>query len=173
MADSILPHDDYAGRAPWNRADRFGLILNILIPVTLCLLINGIIFSTGMNTDNNSTTAPWFAPPGWAVGSIWMVLYVLYGAARWTVLRDDGPGAHKALNWITFLIFWGLSYPFLTLGFDMYIGAVLNAVSLLFTLFALYAVRPASIRAFWMLIPSALWESFAVFLGFYTLTHIN
>ncbi len=159
--------------APWNRADKRGLALNILIPLILCLLINGVIFSTGMNTDNNSTTAPWFAPPGWAVGSIWVALYILYGAARWTVLQRGGPHAPAAAKWITFLIFWGLSYPFLTLGFDMYIGAVLNAVSLLFTSFALFAVKRASLRGFWMLIPSALWESFAVVLGFYTITHIN
>lgn len=164
---------DIAAPPPWNRTDKRGLALNIIIPVALCLLINGVIFSTGMNTDNNSTTAPWFAPPGWAVGSIWVVLYILYGAARWTVLQAGGPHASTAAKWITFLIFWGLSYPFLTLGFDMYIGAALNVVSLLFTLFALFVVKRASLRGFWMLIPSALWESFAVFLGFYTLTHIN
>lgn len=153
---------------PWDRAGRLSLALNIAIPLALCLLTNWIIFSTGMNTDDNATTRPWFAPPGWAVGSIWVGLYILYGAARWRVITD-APDITRARGWITFLVFWGISYPFITLGFDIWLGAMMNVVSLLFTIIALMIVHKASRHATLLLIPSALWESFAVFLGFATL----
>ena len=143
-----------------------GLAANILIPVALCLALNGLIFSVGWGQQDNGMADVWFAPPGWFVGAVWTVLYVFYGISRWHAARA---GKHEA-HLVTALIIWGLAYPFLTGGFEAVPGAVLNVVSLALTMFVILRIHAQARRAALWLLPSALWESFAVVLGFAALS---
>lgn len=146
-----------------NRKTRGGLVANILVPVIATLALNGIIFSTGLQSDGELRELVPFAPPGWFIGAVWVVLFALYGVARWKAITA---GAQNAAGWITGLMIWALAYPFTSAGFDLYYGALANLLSLIFALFVFVRTwRGEQVAAQW-LVPSLLWMIFANFLGF-------
>jgi translocator protein len=74
------------------------------------LLLNGMIFGLGWNT--NSAPNP-YLPPGWVVGTIWMVLFAAMGIARWLVV---GNAEHRHAKRVAILGLLCLIYPLYTLG---------------------------------------------------------
>jgi tryptophan-rich sensory protein len=77
------------------------------------LLLNGLIF--GLGWDGNSAPDP-YLPPGWAVGTIWMLLFTAMGVARWMLVRNvpANSGSHdRPIVWLAFLC---LIYPLYTGG---------------------------------------------------------
>jgi tryptophan-rich sensory protein len=154
----------------YNRANPVGLLASCGIGILSTLLLNGLIFSTGLRDGEPASDIFCFAPPGWVIGAIWVFLYALYGVAHWRASITGTDDGRRAARLVFLLGVWGLLYPFLTLGFQHGIGAILNVVSLAFTVLAICAIRRCETRsvhaaALW-LIPSMLWECYAVFLGF-------
>jgi hypothetical protein len=62
------------------------LAANLALYLVPPLLLNGIIF--GLGWDRDSTPNP-YLPPGWAVGSIWMLLFAAMGTASWLLLKSE------------------------------------------------------------------------------------
>ncbi|MES2907211.1 MAG: tryptophan-rich sensory protein [Pseudomonadota bacterium] len=153
-----------------NRPDMKGLAANIFLPVLATLIVNAIIFTQGWDQRPKPLLdSLWFAPPGWAIGIIWIFLYGLYGLSRWTAATAT-EDANKRAWAIVALMLWGLSYPWLSQKFDLTWGAYMNVASLLLTLMVAAFIWPVSKKAVYWLLPSMLWESFAVFLGFAALS---
>ena len=48
--------------------------------IALSLAVNALVFALGWN-ESSDTGDPGWAPPGWVVGGIWVVLFGLMGAA--------------------------------------------------------------------------------------------
>ncbi len=142
--------------------DRRSLFANIAAAVLATLLINGLIFGTGLATNNPASDSVSFAPPGWVIGCIWVGLFALFGAARWRLVTCQ---AHNEAAWLTALMAWCLAYPFTSAGFDPAYGQLANCVSLLFAAFVAHRAWRADQRAGLLLLPSLLWMSFAVVLG--------
>jgi tryptophan-rich sensory protein len=137
---------------------------SILPPLIAVLATNALIFALGVTGSAVFKTLP-LAPPGWAIGAIWVVLYVFYGLAHY-VLKQAGKKGRAAARWVVGLMIWGILYPFTSMGFDPYWGAFQNVVSVIFTMAALFVIFPVSrVAGFWLL-PSLFWELFATCLGF-------
>jgi len=85
------------------------LALTLVIYLLTPLAMNGIIFGLGWAT---SSPANPLIPPGWAVGTIWMLLFAAMGFARWLV-RGKSPAMAHAVDALAFLC---LIYPLYTLG---------------------------------------------------------
>jgi tryptophan-rich sensory protein len=83
------------------------LALYLLTP----LIMNGIIFSLHWSTATAPHPNP-MLPPGWAVGSIWMLLFLAMGLARWLARLISAPSA----RWIDALAILCLLYPLYTAG---------------------------------------------------------
>jgi tryptophan-rich sensory protein len=75
------------------------------------LVLNGIIFGLGWN--GNTAPSP-FLPPGWLVGTIWMVLFTAMGIARWLLVRGEEAPSRSWL--VSLLAFLCMMYPLYTLG---------------------------------------------------------
>ena len=95
-----------------NRKDKLGLWANMSLAVASALIGNAIIFAMGWNRQPEEIY-PSFAPPGWAIGAIWVVLFAAMGAARWLLVKA-GDTAHA--RGVTYLLINCFLYPYYTSG---------------------------------------------------------
>ncbi len=82
--------------------------------VALAVITNGTLAIFGLARRPMHEIWPTFAPPGPAIGAIWVVLFAAMGAARWAVLREGGTHAKNDARAIEALIAIALAYPFYT-----------------------------------------------------------
>ena len=158
--------------AVWDRLDRLGLTATIAAFVGAAVVVNAIIFAFGIDQNNAGVTRLSWSPPGWAIGAIWVLLFVFYAVAHW-LLRQQGEGGRRAARWVLAIVLWDLAYPLLTWGFNLTLGAWLNVITLVLTVLLLARVRRESPAAFGWLIPSLVWVSFATVLTFAALSEIK
>ena len=90
---------------PRAKIDRRGLATSIIVTVAIAAVTNGALAAFGLNRPSNQIW-PSFAPPGPAIGVIWIVLFAGMGAAFWLA-----PTRRRA---IAGLIVLCLAYPFYT-----------------------------------------------------------
>ncbi len=154
--------------ALWNRPDRVGLLATIAFFVGATIILNGIIFGFGIDRSADALAEVSWAPPGWAVGAIWVVLFSLYAVTYWLLLQRGEIGRNAAF-WVLAIAGWDLAYPLLTNGFELRLGAWLNVVTTFFTAVLLWRVWRVSRIAFGWLLPSLVWVCFATLLTFVAL----
>ncbi len=101
-----------------------GLTANLAVFVLLPVALNGVIFGLGWN--RGSVNEMKGIPPGWVVGSLWVVLFAAMGVARWLLLRVGRGGAEG----VSLLAFLCLLYPLYTAGLSNdRVGLVGNVVT--------------------------------------------
>ncbi len=112
-----------------------GLTANLVVFVGLPLVLNGVIFGLGWQRPSGPQPG---LPPGWVVGSLWLVLFAGMGVARWLLLR-----ARAGAEWVSLLALLCLLYPLYTAGLrNDRVGLVGNVVTLVVALgVAVYAWR--------------------------------
>jgi tryptophan-rich sensory protein len=150
-----------AGRNFLTRAGR------LILAVGICYAAAAIgSFFTGLsvNTWYPALTKPPIVPPGWFIGAVWTVLYLLMGIALFLVLEEDRAlpavrtgiylfAVQLGLNVLWSLLFFGLRSPFLAL-----LGIILLWVAIAATLLRFLKVsHPAA----YFLVPYLLWVSIA------------
>jgi tryptophan-rich sensory protein len=105
------------------------------------LAMNGLIFGLGWATSR--PTNP-LIPPGWAVGTIWMLLFAAMGLARWLV-RGSSPAMAIAVDALAFLC---LIYPLYTVGLSSdRIGLAGTIVTALVAIAVVAGLAPRCARA--------------------------
>lgn len=155
-----IPHNPPA----WDKRDRTGLTLSILIPLVAVLVGNGLMVLADGRENADYAAVSW-SPPGWLVGAIWLVIYPLWGAARWNVATSDDARASLSM-WVAALMVWGLCYP-VVVSFTGTAGSVAaNVFSLVLAIVAIIRVWPVSVAAVTMIAPSIIWLCIANALGF-------
>jgi translocator protein len=111
---------------------------------------------------------PFFAPPNWIFGPVWMLLYLFMGVAFYLIWKQGWQKkkvktagmfflGQLALNFLWSPIFFGLRAPLPGL---IVIGAMW--VVIVMTMKKFY---PLSRLAFYLLVPYLLWVSFATLLN--------
>lgn len=155
---------------PWNRNDRRALILSAAVPLLAAVLVNGVLFATGIAGSDPAYEAVAFNPPSWLVALVWLAIYPMWGAARWYAYQT-GLAGRRASFWVVVLMLWGLLYPFVTAGPSVLVSALANLASLALAIVTAAQLRPVSKRAFALVAISVLWIGFATVLGFAALTN--
>jgi len=133
-------------------------------------VIGSIFTSSSVQTWYTTLQLPSFAPPGWFIGTVWIILYTLMGISLYLVwnkgLRNKRVknslslfGIQLILNAVWSFLFFGLRSPFLGL-----IEIVFLWVFILLTILKFYRI---SRTAAWLLIPYIVWVSVALMLNFY------
>lgn len=149
------------GEMKWLRAVGF---------VISCQLVGGAgaFFTSPDSAWYQSLEKPFFQPPSWLFGPVWIALYFLMGIAAFLVneKRPSDPRARPALAWFAAqLVLNGLWTP-LFFGAQLPLVALVVLVALVFvllmTIIRFHAVRPS---AAWLLIPYQLWVTFAAALN--------
>ncbi|CAN5407942.1 tryptophan-rich sensory protein [soil metagenome] len=143
-----------------DRPNTTALVLNISIAIGLCLAINSVIFGFGFDTTENDV-AVWFAPPGYVVGAMWVLLFALIGLSRY-LLNASGDFAAGTKVWTVGLLLFCLAYPIYTIGFQSeIIGLIGNIATIGLTIYVMSRTLKFSRAATFLLAPIVVWVSFA------------
>lgn len=148
-------------RRAFDRPDATSLLWNELAAVGFVLTGNAIVFALGWNSGSDTARRAEFAPPGYVVGGVWILLFSLMGASRWVSVT--GGGAADRNGWlVTGLIVLCWFFPFYTGGLDNHYVALGGTVAtLIATLAVLQALRRDSTVASLLLLPLVAWLAFA------------
>ncbi len=114
---------------------------------------------------------PWFTPPGWLIGAVWFILFILMGVSLFFVWRNNLRlknllirrsiiifGAQLIVNILWSAAFFGLKSP--------EAGLITISVLWVMILATIMMFRRVSRDAALLLIPYILWVSFAAFLNY-------
>jgi tryptophan-rich sensory protein len=158
---SPLPYS----RNPMNRADRVGMLWSVLTPLVLAVVANLVIYLTGWSREDPAYDAVAFGPPGWVVGTVWLVIFPMWSQARWTAYHT-GPAGRRESWWASALIAWSLAYPIVVVFLDTAGSAWMNVASLVLAALTAWRLSTVSKSAAAWVLPSLAWLTFASILGF-------
>jgi len=147
-------------------------VLRFIISIIICQSagIFGSLFTFEAVPDWYITLEkPFFAPPNWIFGPVWIILYFLMGVSLYIVWKDELKsktrnvffvvfGIQLILNALWSLLFFGLKSPLLGL-----IDILILDVMLVVTIF--YAKRVSKYAAM-LLIPYMVWIIIASVLNY-------
>ena len=155
-------------------------IIKLLIAIGICQFIgnSGLLFTmSAVPTWYATLQKPWFNPPNWVFGPVWVILYTLMGISLYLVwdrgLKHHGVKkaiyifdlqiflAQLVLNAVWTFLFFGLKSPLLA-----FLEIIFLWIAIAITIFRFYKV---SKEAAWLLVPYLLWVSFAAVLNYYVL----
>ena len=143
-----------------NRNDGLGAVANVAAAVALAAVTNALIGAFGLNGPSETLRDPSFAPPGWFIGAVWVVLFALLGLARWSAVAAGSAGRARSI-WVVALIVLCVTYPFYTTGFDLLPSMIGNLVTLAASGFVAFKLIPVSRRAALLVAPVVGWVAFA------------
>jgi tryptophan-rich sensory protein len=96
--------------------------IHILVPIILAIILNFYIYIQGWNNDNQKNSK---LPPGYIIGSIWIIILGLLGYIHFLLYPS-------VYSWfIVLTILYCLSYPFLTSGLQNTDNNYFNLIALL------------------------------------------
>lgn len=142
-------------------------ILRLAASIGICQLagvIGGLFTASSVSTWYLTLNKPWFNPPAWLFGPVWIALYALMGVALYLVW-EKGPERKAlilffiqlALNILWSALFFGLQKPWLA-----FIEIIVLWLAILATLLSF---REISRTAAYLLILYLAWVSFAAALN--------
>jgi benzodiazapine receptor len=159
------------------RMREFPLLLLCIVICQAAGFIGSFFTNMSVSTWYLSLAKPWFTPPGWLIGLVWFILFVLMGVSMFFIwrnnLRLNNPpiknaivlfGVQLIVNVLWSAIFFGLRSPIAGLG-----AIAALWILILVTIIMFWRVsRDAAL----LLVPYILWVSFAAYLN-YTVWVLN
>ncbi len=153
-------------------------VAQIILSVSVCLLtgaVGSLATRESLNTWYTDLAKPSFAPPNWAFGVVWPILYVLMGISVFMVWRKGTGKSQVRVALVLFalqLVLNGLWTP-IFFGLRMIALALAEIVLLWMAILAtILAFRRISRPAAYLLWPYLAWVSFAIALNG-ALWHLN
>jgi benzodiazapine receptor len=145
--------------------------IKLIVSILVCQLagsIGALATSASIQTWYATLSKPFFTPPNWLFGPVWITLYLLMGVAAFLVWRQgfEEPrvrrglaifGVQLALNSLWSIAFFGLQSPLA--------GLVVIVLLWLAILLTILTFAPISKPAVILLIPYILWVSLAALLN--------
>jgi benzodiazapine receptor len=117
-----------------------------------------------------SLAKPWFTPPNWLFGPVWLALYTLMGVSLYIVREKGGRKNAQAvyifcgqlgLNMLWSVLFFGLRSPLLGMACIAALWAAIAAT--------IYKFYPIDRRAAMLMVPYIAWVTIAAALNYYVL----
>lgn len=147
--------------------------IKLVISILFCQLagIIGSVFTyPSIPTWYASLNKPWFTPPNWLFGPVWITLYTLMGISLYWIWQK-GPSndnvrsallvffGQLVINSIWSIVFFGLQSPFY--------GLILIVMMWLLILLTIYKFYKIDKKSGLILVPYILWVTIATFLNYY------
>ncbi len=140
------------------------LVISIAVPLVIGAL-SAFLSMSGMK-EFEVVNKPPLTPPGWLFPVVWTILYIMMGIASYLVLNGK-PGIYASKGLIfyalqlVFNFFWSIFF----FRFSLYTFSFVWLLVLLALIFAtIYYFYKAVKCAGYLLIPYAIWVSFAGYL---------
>lgn len=130
--------------------------------------LGALFVKDGVRTWYAVLDKPFFAPPDWVFGPVWMVLYGCMALALFLVWEKD-PHARSMRGWVPLFfahLLLNAAWSIFFFGFHAIFIAFIDIVLLLWSIVLLTAgARDIDTRAMWLMIPYAAWVFFATILN--------
>jgi translocator protein len=147
----------------------FGLIISILISQSAGI-VGSIFTSQAVRLWYPTLNKPFFNPPSWIFGPVWVLLYTLMGISAYLIWQERKNnalampaliifGIHLALNALWSYLFFGLQNPFLA-----FVEIIILWLFIAILIYLFYKIKA---KAAYLLIPYLAWVSFAAVLNYY------
>ncbi len=130
-------------------------LYHIITPIILALLVNGIIFTFKFN----DTKPRKYLPPGYIIGTIWMIIFGLLGYVHYLIYKENNNKITFTSLYIIFIIIYCLAYPFIT-GLKFKTGLLLNLFALILSFILGIVIIMQSKYIFIFVLPLILWASY-------------
>ncbi len=144
----------------------------IVIGILVCSVIGFVSSVVTQNSVNDwylTLNKPGFNPPNWVFAPVWTVLYIMMGVSvglvwakgfhhKWVKTGLYHFGFQLLLNGLWSIVFFGLEQPFW--------GLLVILTLLVVLLLTIKWFNVVSRTAAFLLVPYALWVSFATLLNF-------
>lgn len=143
-------------------------LLSIFFWYTLPLAVYLSAYITMRKGLKSYTPKPAYAPPGWFIAVMWLVLYMLQGTAAWLLMNHNGGSWTYELTMYSVLL--GLSFLY-----GPVFSRQIHKLTFFYT-FLLFAYSAVVDGFFfkkyawsgWILLPTVIWLVFATWLSFTT-----
>ena len=130
------------------------LFYNIFIPIIAAIMMNGIIYTFGLNKQSMKTNP--LIPPGYIIGTIWIIILGLLGYVHYLIYKLNNKITFTSL-FIIFIILFCILYPIIT-GLKEKSGLLLNLITLILSFVLGLLVIIQSKYIFIYIIPFILWS---------------
>jgi tryptophan-rich sensory protein len=134
--------------------------------ILLCLLagvIGALFTATGPTSWYSHLVKPSFNPPNWIFGPVWTLLYILMGISLYFAVKKKV--GLKAIKIFAIQLLLNTLWTILFFGLNNILFALVEVVILLgFIIWTIKAFYKKSEVSSYLLIPYALWTSFATIL---------
>lgn len=125
---------------------------HVLVPILLAVVMNGWIYSVGLNKYSKSERKNPLIPPGYVIAVIWTFLFGLMGYTHYLLGNFRSVASWALVGLIGFC----LSYPLIT-GLRANSGLLMNLAALVLSFIVALLVIQESVYAFYWLIPLLAW----------------
>ena len=148
-------------KAKWKQ-----LIIAILIP----LAVGGIsaFITRGSMEAFGALAQPPLSPPAWLFPVVWTILYVLMGISSYLIYKSKAPASDKfiGLGLYGFQLFFNFFWSIIFFNLEKYLFALVWLIALwILIIMTILVFRTISKSAAWLLVPYALWVTFAGYLN--------
>ncbi len=110
---------------------------------------------------------PVFTPPGWLIGTVWIVLYTLMGVSAFLVWRKRRAWGGRASVMFTIQLILNALWSIMFFGLRSPSAGLVNIVALwIAILLTIIEFNKLSRTAALLMVPYILWVSFAAFLNY-------
>lgn len=141
------------------------------------LLACAMLFSSGAGPEDyrwyDNLIQPKFKPPRWVFGPVWTILYLLIGAAFYTIWENRNQ-KHCKLALYLFALHLVANFTWSNIFFKQH-NIKLALYDLAFMWASLLIIMAMTIKlksVIWLLLPYLIWLTYALFLNF-TLFKLN
>lgn len=153
-----------------NKNNKFNL-LSFLFFLLLPLFVGGLSALLSMSSETaqiyQTLKRPPLSPPGWLFPVVWIILYLLMGAASYLIFTSSSSRKDSALFDYGVQLFVNFFWPILFFQFSAYLAAFVWIIFLWVLIFHLIEQFTSINRvAGWLLIPYLTWVTFAGYLNF-------
>jgi tryptophan-rich sensory protein len=147
-------------------------ILKFIFAVAICQLAGalGSIFTIpAINGWYTSIQKPFFNPPNWIFGPVWITLFFIMGVSLYLVLRKNVKDREVKKGLLLFVvqlflnIRWSFLFFYLHNPFGAFLDIVLLWLAIILTIIQFSKIEK---KAAYLLLPYLIWVSFAAFLNF-------
>ena len=111
----------------------------------------------------DSDYEPWFEPPGWIIGPIWLVLYTMLAISFTMMLakRDAIPNSNLVIGLFVIQMIANLMWPNVFNSAEYLASFLLIVVMAVFTAIYAYMIHDRAKEASMLVWPYIVWVSFA------------
>jgi len=116
----------------------------------------------------DSDFEPWFQPPGWIVGPIWLILYSMIAISFMMVLskKDEISNSNIIITLFLIQLLVNIMWPNVFTSAEYLISFLMIVIMVVFTVIYAYVTYSPAKEASMLVWPYILWVSFAGMINF-------